>query len=445
MKNNFSENLKKIRKEHHLSQEDLADDLGVSRQAISKWEQAIAYPEMDKIILICDKFHLNIDDLLHKDINEAKGEEIQKKTINQYIDEFLGFITNTVNMFSHMTLKSKIKCLFEQFVMIIILFIVSVVVGNIGHNILNAIFGFLPVNVHYVLYSIFHCIYQVFVFVVSVIILVHVFKTRYLDYYDKVDSYPEELSSKEEMKRHEDKIVIRDPKHSEYGFIHGLFKFVVGMIKVFCFGFGLFLCFLLVGLLCLFVLSFMISGTGIFFIGVILCVLAGAVMDIIVILFIFNFVFNRGNNKKMMIWSFILSFVIAGIGCGFITMGSMDFEVVNDKEVLETKMQELDMNDSMFFHDGQRIEYVVKDISNVIVEYQVNSLCDMSIHDYHEYGVSMWGYCSNPFKLSKEFMRNLNHKKIVTVWDDVFDVKVYASKDNIEKMKLNRINYYENR
>ena len=50
MNNQFSENLKKIRKEQNLSQEELADQLGVSRQAISKWESGQAYPEMDKII-----------------------------------------------------------------------------------------------------------------------------------------------------------------------------------------------------------------------------------------------------------------------------------------------------------------------------------------------------------------------------------------------------------
>ena len=35
----FAENLKEIRKERHLSQEDLAELMGVSRQAVSKWEQ----------------------------------------------------------------------------------------------------------------------------------------------------------------------------------------------------------------------------------------------------------------------------------------------------------------------------------------------------------------------------------------------------------------------
>ena len=97
MKNQFSENLKKVRKEHNLSQEQLADELGVSRQAISKWESAIAYPEMDKIVALCDKFNLNIDDLLYKDIKEVKGEEESKKKLNNSFEDFLRFITRTIS------------------------------------------------------------------------------------------------------------------------------------------------------------------------------------------------------------------------------------------------------------------------------------------------------------------------------------------------------------
>ena len=46
----FSENLKQIRKEHHLSQEELAELLDVSRQAVSKWEQGQGYPEVEKLL-----------------------------------------------------------------------------------------------------------------------------------------------------------------------------------------------------------------------------------------------------------------------------------------------------------------------------------------------------------------------------------------------------------
>ena len=97
MNNKFADNLKKIRKEHNLSQEDLAESLGVSRQAISKWESGVAYPEMDKIISLCDKFNLNIDDLLHRDVKEVKGEEESKKKIIDDIHDFLKFITDTIN------------------------------------------------------------------------------------------------------------------------------------------------------------------------------------------------------------------------------------------------------------------------------------------------------------------------------------------------------------
>mgnify|MGYP003299925558 CR=1 FL=1 len=54
----FSENLKQIRKEHHLSQEELAELLDVSRQAVSKWEQGQGYPEVEKLLLISKKLNI---------------------------------------------------------------------------------------------------------------------------------------------------------------------------------------------------------------------------------------------------------------------------------------------------------------------------------------------------------------------------------------------------
>lgn len=42
---NLSENLKKIRKDNNLSQEQLADKLGVSRQSVSKWESGLSFPK----------------------------------------------------------------------------------------------------------------------------------------------------------------------------------------------------------------------------------------------------------------------------------------------------------------------------------------------------------------------------------------------------------------
>ena len=48
----FSDNLKTIRKEKNLSQEELAELLGVSRQAVSKWELGDGYPEAEKLLIM---------------------------------------------------------------------------------------------------------------------------------------------------------------------------------------------------------------------------------------------------------------------------------------------------------------------------------------------------------------------------------------------------------
>ena len=60
----FGENLKTIRKKNQLSQEGLAEMLGVSRQAVSKWELGEGYPEVDKLLLLSKKLNISLDSLL---------------------------------------------------------------------------------------------------------------------------------------------------------------------------------------------------------------------------------------------------------------------------------------------------------------------------------------------------------------------------------------------
>ena len=116
---NLSDNLNKIRKEHNLSQEDLAESLGISRQSVSKWESGQAYPEMDKVLQICKMFDVSIDDLLNQDIKKVQKEEKSKININKYIDDFLNYVTNAIDMFSNMKFKDVAKCIFEQLIIII--------------------------------------------------------------------------------------------------------------------------------------------------------------------------------------------------------------------------------------------------------------------------------------------------------------------------------------
>ena len=65
----LGENLQFLRKKDNITQEQLAEQLEVSRQSVSKWESDTAYPEMEKIIQICDLFHVGMDDLVRKDVS----------------------------------------------------------------------------------------------------------------------------------------------------------------------------------------------------------------------------------------------------------------------------------------------------------------------------------------------------------------------------------------
>ena len=60
----FGENLQNIRKKNQLSQEGLAEMLGVSRQAVSKWELGEGYPEVEKLMLLSKKLNISLDSLL---------------------------------------------------------------------------------------------------------------------------------------------------------------------------------------------------------------------------------------------------------------------------------------------------------------------------------------------------------------------------------------------
>ena len=64
----FAENLQNLRKRDKVTQEGLAETLGVSRQSVSKWETGEAYPETEKIIALCDFFRVSMDDLMRGDV-----------------------------------------------------------------------------------------------------------------------------------------------------------------------------------------------------------------------------------------------------------------------------------------------------------------------------------------------------------------------------------------
>ena len=79
--------LVKLRKQAGLSQEELADKLGLSRQAVSKWERAEASPDTDNLICLAKLYNVSLDDLLStEDDPETIIKEQVKKEDEKHLD-----------------------------------------------------------------------------------------------------------------------------------------------------------------------------------------------------------------------------------------------------------------------------------------------------------------------------------------------------------------------
>ena len=75
--------LLQYRKKHNLSQEELANKIGVSRQAVSKWERAEASPDTDNLILLAEIYGVSLDELLKGESNNSSKSEAEQETVSE--------------------------------------------------------------------------------------------------------------------------------------------------------------------------------------------------------------------------------------------------------------------------------------------------------------------------------------------------------------------------
>lgn len=73
----FGTKLQELRRRHGITQEGLARQLNVSRQAVSKWESSRGYPEMEKLIYICAHYDVTMDELF---ADELPDRQVKKQT-----------------------------------------------------------------------------------------------------------------------------------------------------------------------------------------------------------------------------------------------------------------------------------------------------------------------------------------------------------------------------
>ena len=80
----IADRIQSLRKSKGMSQEELADRIGVSRQAVSKWESEQATPDLEKVVIMSEIFEVTTDYLL-KGIEPVKTDE--HKTMADVIDQ----------------------------------------------------------------------------------------------------------------------------------------------------------------------------------------------------------------------------------------------------------------------------------------------------------------------------------------------------------------------
>jgi len=79
----LSEKIQILRKQSGMSQEQLAEKITVSRQAVSKWEQGESFPDIDNIVQLSKIFSVSTDYLLRDDVSSSSAAHRMKtKTTN---------------------------------------------------------------------------------------------------------------------------------------------------------------------------------------------------------------------------------------------------------------------------------------------------------------------------------------------------------------------------
>lgn len=120
----LKDNLKTLRKNKGLSQEELSVKLNVVRQTISKWESGLSVPDAEMLISISEVFETPVSEILGENIEEKEKNDIK------VISEKLEVINERLSMKQKQKRKRTINFLIIMDVCIILLFILLAVLGS---------------------------------------------------------------------------------------------------------------------------------------------------------------------------------------------------------------------------------------------------------------------------------------------------------------------------
>jgi transcriptional regulator with XRE-family HTH domain len=446
----FSKNLEYLRKSRKMSQEDLAFKLGVSRQAVSKWESGAAYPETEKIVAICKLFDCSLDELLKDDIEELRKDEVRKYTFQDLVKELSSLIKRTADMFNRMDRKTLFRFFFELIVLIIVIFFVVKIpfdyIASLGYDVFFAIGG----SVGSVLNAIWRFLVNITYFITSLLLFISIYKAKFLE---NVDLNKEELAKPEEKETKynvkEEKRVVRH----DFGILSSLEKIFVFCVKVFTAFISVFIIFSMLiavaGLVI--VISWMFEGVFLF--SPVIFALSFILLSTIILYIIYNFIVNRRIKWEKVFTFLLISFLSLGIsmGVGVIEMKEFTLTSAPDKYVIEDKKEQtFQMSNSLIIgNSGYRNNKYVEDKSMIdSIKVEVSYYGDFRDAEIIKQDNTIFITFKQEdvplYKMYKMLIRDLKEKEVHVNYGYLsnYDVTVYTSSQNIEKIQENIMQQY---
>jgi len=119
----FGSRLQELRHRHGITQEAFAQQLNVSRQAVSKWESSRGYPEMEKILYICRHYGVTMDELFADEVPSSETREERCGTEQEELTEGPTLKRSLGNFFTN--LSPKDQWAFGTFVSSVVLVLVA--------------------------------------------------------------------------------------------------------------------------------------------------------------------------------------------------------------------------------------------------------------------------------------------------------------------------------
>lgn len=197
----FNEKLQKLRKENKMSQEQLADLLDVSRQAVSKWESGTTYPEMDKLLMLCKIFKCTLDELTNDNISDITVEEKEEKKKKNWLNIILEYLNKTIQMFRKMSFQNIISMIIRMLLVFIFLSLLCIPVYGL-YLLGSGIFYTLGNGIGASLSKLWLFLLAISYAILSITIFFYTFKVQYLDAYEHIKEKDLEY---EEIEQHDEK------------------------------------------------------------------------------------------------------------------------------------------------------------------------------------------------------------------------------------------------